>query len=49
VSLEVEGKTPLYLAFENRKMDVVAFLKEHTSNFEKVEQQVREKEQQKEQ
>jgi hypothetical protein len=33
----VEGKTALYLAFENRKMDVVAFLKERTSNFEKVE------------
>ena len=45
VGLEVESKTPLYLAFENRKMDVVGFLKQHTNNFEKIEKQVREKEQ----
>jgi ankyrin repeat protein len=47
-SLEVEGKSPLYLAFENRKMDVVGFLKGLSSNLEDVEEKVREQERLKE-
>lgn len=34
--LEVEGKSPLYIAFENSKWDVVNYLKEKSPDHEKV-------------
>ena len=37
VALEVEGKSPLYLAFEHGKWSVVQYLKEKESNHEKIE------------
>jgi ankyrin repeat protein len=48
VNLEVEGKTPLYLAFEHSKWEVVNFLKEKSQNYEQIEERIREEQKRKE-
>lgn len=41
IELEVEGKSPLYLAFEHSKWEVVSFLKEKTNNFSEIEEKLK--------
>jgi ankyrin repeat protein len=42
VNLEVEGKSPLYLAFEKSKWEVVNYLKEKEPNYEQIQQRIKE-------
>lgn len=40
MNLEVEGKTPLALAFENHKWEVVSELRKYTKNHEEIEKKL---------